>query len=70
MSEFRDKINEIDKLLIDKLTEDEVIALDTLLIEVIKEDVIARCDDDDYRQLFFNSKEIKPIGMKSIDNII
>ena len=41
----------------------------TLLIEVIKEDVIARCEEDDYKQLFFNSKEIKPIGMDSIDKM-
>ena len=54
MSEFRDKIKEIDKLIIDKLTEDDVISLETLLIEVIKEDVRIRCEDDLYSCLLSN----------------
>ena len=68
MSKFRDKIKEIDKLLIDKLTEDEVITLETLLIDVIKEDVRIRCEDDLYSCLLSNPSPPNLTGILNIGN--
>ena len=65
MSNFRDKIKEIDKLTKGELTDDEVIALEILLIDVITEDVRIRCEYDFYNYLLSNPS---PPNLEGISN--